>query len=207
MEIKENASIVIAGSWNVGILNPTWFAREFPKLKLESGKDVDIEVEITTGSLRFLVQKIKINPNPHKLIFFSDVDENENYELMSEIAAETVNKLQHTPIIAVGHNISFFTDNTFGLFEDHELNECEKFYKDTASAIALNSQEIKHPLAYENYILNLTYNINRERNYIKFNYNYTTNNKEKIIEYLKDFRENIENSKEIYSKLVKENAT
>lgn len=205
MEIKENASIVIAGSWNVGILNPAWFASEFPQLRLE--KDVPVEVEITTGSLRFIVQKIKINPNPNKLIFFSNVDENENYELMSEIAAETVNKLKHTPIIAVGHNISFFADNAFGLFEGRGLDNYEEFYKDTASTIAFNSQEIKHPLAYKDYVLNLTYNINRERNYINFNYNYTIKKNDRIIEYLKDFKKNIDNSKIIYSKLVKKNAT
>lgn len=204
MEIKENACIVIVGSWNLNILNPTWFAREFPQLEI--GKEVHVEMDMTTGSLRFIVQKIKINPNPNKLIFFSGVDENENYDLMSEIATETVNKLKHTPIMAVGHNISFFTDNTFRLFENYELDKYEEFYKNTASTIALNSQEIKHALAYENYILNLTYSINRERNYIKFNYNYTINNNEKIIEYLGNFKKNIEDSKIIYSKLVEENA-
>jgi hypothetical protein len=125
---------------------------------------------------------------------------------MSEIAAETVNKLKHTPIIAVGHNISFFTDNTFELFEDHGLDKYEEFYKDTAGAIAFNSQEIKHTLAYKDYVLNLTYNINRQRNYVNFNYNYTTSNNEKIIEYLKHFKKNIEDSKTIFSKLVEKNA-
>lgn len=204
MEIKDHANIVIVGSWNLNILNPTWFAKEFPQLKI--GKDVSVEMDITTGALRFIVQKIKINPNPNKLVFFSDVDENENYDLMSEIATETVNKLRHTPIIAVGHNISFFTDNTFGLFENYELDKYQKFYKETADTIALNSQEIKHALAYENYVLNLTYSINRQRNSIKFNYNYTINNNERIIDYLRNFKENIENSKELYSKLVRKNA-
>ncbi len=204
MEIKENASIVLVGSWNLSILTPAWFAKEFPQLKL--GKEVPVEMEMSTGSIRFIAQQIKINPNPNKLIFFSDVDNSENYDLMSEIATETVNKLRYTPIMAVGHNISYFTDDTFALFENYELDENEEFYKEAANTIALNSQEIQHALAYENYILNLTYNINRQRDFIKFNYNYTTSNNEKIIKYLRDFKENIEKSKIIYSKLVKKNA-
>ena len=205
MEIKDNANIVIVGAWNINIIKPAWFAKQFPQLKI--GKEVSIEMEMNTGAFRFQVQKIKINPNPNKLVFFSDVDENENYDLMSEIATETVNKLQHTPIIAIGHNISFFTDNTFVLFENDELNNYEEFYKKTASTVAFNSQEIKHSLAYENYILNLTYNINRQKGFIKFNYNYATSNYEKVMEYIKDFRKNIENSKTIFNKLVKNNAS
>lgn len=125
---------------------------------------------------------------------------------MSRIAIGTVNKLYYTPIIAIGHNISFSTDNTFELFENKELDKYTEFYKKTASTIALNSQEVKHSLAYENYMLNITYNISRQENSIKFNFNYTTNNNEKIVEYLGNFKKNIEYSKTIYSKLVKKDA-
>jgi hypothetical protein len=201
MEIKENASIVIVGEWNVGILKPLWFAKEFPQLEIKD--EVPVELEMSTGAFRFQVQKIKINPNPNKLIFFSDVDENKNYDLMSEIAIETVNKLQHTPVVAIGHNISFFTDDTFRLFENDALDNYEEFYKSKANCIALNAQEIKHSLAYENYTLNLTYNINRQKHFVMFNYNYSTSNIKKTVEFLESFKTNITDSKTIFSKLVK----
>ncbi len=41
MIIKDNANIVIVGPWNLSILNPAWFAKEFPELK------IGIEIEET----------------------------------------------------------------------------------------------------------------------------------------------------------------
>lgn len=66
MKIKENANIVLLGAWTLSILNPTFFANEFPELKIE--RDVPVDIELNTRALRFTVQKIIINPN--KLIFF-----------------------------------------------------------------------------------------------------------------------------------------
>ncbi len=203
MTVKDNASIVIVGSWNLAILNPTWFAKEFPELGI--GKEILIEMELNTRALKFQVHNITINPNPNKLIFFSTKDDDKDYEEMENMALNTVRKLPHTPIKAIGHNISYFTDNNFELFESDKLDKYEEFYKDKTKTLALNSHEIKHSLAYENFMLNLTYNINRQKNFLSFNYNYEVKNVEKIEEYLKDFKTNINHSKAIYSKLVKKN--
>ncbi len=203
ISIKDNANIVIIGSWNLSILSPTWFAKEFPELKI--GKEIPVEMELNTRALKFSVQNITINPNPNKLIFFSTVDDDKNYEQMEKLAVDTVKKLSHTPIKAIGHNISYFTDNDFELFQSDKLDEYEKFYKEKTKTIALNSHEIKHSLAYEHYILNLSYNINRQKNFISFNFHYEVNNVEKIEGYLKDFKKNIDQSKTIYSKLLKTN--
>lgn len=199
--IKDNANIVLIGSWNLSILNPTWFAKEFPELKI--GKEISVEMELNTHALRFTIQNIIINPNPNKLIFFSTTDDDKNYESMEKLVADTVKKLPHTPIRAIGHNISYFVDNNFELFESEKLDKYEEFYKGTTKTIALNSQEIKHSLAYENFMLNLTYNINRQKNFISFNFNYEVKNSEKIEEYLKDFKKNIDYSKTLYSNLLK----
>ncbi len=206
MEVKEKTNIVLLGSWNLGILTPSFFANEFSDLKME--KDINVEMILGTGGFRFSVQNIIINPNPNKLILFSTINDYENYNLMEEIAIKIVEKLHYTPIMAVGHNISYFTDSAFKLFENDKLDQCEEFYKKETSTIALNSQEVKHALSYENYTLNLTYNVNRQRNYVTFNYNYPTNNSDnnKTIEYLGSFKKNIEESKVICTKLVKENA-
>lgn len=205
MEIKEAASIVLVGAWNLSILNPDWYAREFPQLEMK-GKDIPVEMEVATGSLRFEAKGkgLKINPNPTKLIL-SCTDDSKNYDLISEIAVGTVSKLQHTPITGIGHNITYHSDNIFELFDESELDKCETFYKKTANVITSNFQEIKHSLAYENYVLNVTYYISRERNSIRFNYSYGIDKREKIESYLMSFKENIKDSETLYSELVKQN--
>ncbi|MEE8329509.1 MAG: hypothetical protein V3R54_06225 [Thermodesulfovibrionia bacterium] len=201
ISIKDNANIVLRGSWNLSILNPTWFAKEFPELNI--GKEIAVEMELNTQALRFTVQNIIINPNLDRLIFFSTTDDAKNYESVEKLAVDTVKKLPHTPIRGIGHNISYIVDGNFELFESEELDKHEEFYKAAAKTIALNSQEIKHSLAYENFMLNLTYNINRQKNFVSFNFHYEVKSSEKIEEYLKDFRKNIEYSKTLYDKLLK----
>lgn len=201
MEIKESASIVLVGAWNLSILNPDWYAREFPQLELQ-GKKIPVDFDLVTGAVRFEAKGLKINPNPKKLIF-SCTDDSKNYDLISEIAVGTVNKLQHTPITAIGHNITYHSDNIFVLFDESELDRCETFYKDKIDVISSNFQEINHVLAYEKHVLNITYYIDRKRNSIRFNYSYDINNSVNTESLLMKFKENIENSETLYSKLVK----
>jgi hypothetical protein len=201
MTIKDYPSLVIAGIWNLGILSPPWFAKEFPDLVKQ--KEVPLEIQLGTNSLRFTINGIIINPNPNKLIFFSKTKEDSQYELIEQFAQGVVSRLPHTPITALGHNISYFTDEEeFSLFEKDILNKCEDSYKSKLNISALNSQETVHSLSYENFNLNLTYNFNRKKKFVSFNYHYEVTDIEKIKVYIAEFKKNIEHSAEIFSKLV-----
>ncbi len=202
MKIKDNPNIVIAGAWNLNILTPTWFAQEFPDLIKQ--KEVPVEVEIGTGILKFSIDdRVKINPNPDKLIFFSEIAERSNYELVEKLAMDTVSKLRHTPITALGHNVSYFLDEeSFSLFNEESMSKYEDYYKKELSIAAFNTQQIMHALSYENYTLNLTYNMNRQKNFISFNYHYNMTDTGRIKEFISEFKNNINNSEEIFNKIV-----
>lgn len=202
MKIKENPTIVIAGAWNLNILTPQWYAKEFPELAIQ--KEIPAEVQIGTGILKFSIDnKIKINPNPDKLIFYSEIAERSNYELVEKFAMDTVSKLPHTPITAVGHNIAYFLDEGgFSLFNEDSLSNYEEYYKKELSITAFNTQQILHKLSYENYLLNLTYNINRQKNFVSLNYHYNVTDISRIAEFISEFKNNINNSEEIFKKIV-----
>jgi len=202
MKIKENPNIVIAGAWNLNILTPKWFAQEFPDLAKQ--KEVLAQVQIGTGILKFSIDdRIKINPNPDKLIFFSEIAERSNYELVEKLAMDTVSKLRHTPITALGHNVTYFLDEgSFSLFNEDSMSNYEDYYKKELSITAFNTQQILHTLSYENYLLNLTYNINRQKNFVSFNYHYNVTDAGRISEFISEFKNNINNSEEIFKKIV-----
>lgn len=204
MVFKEYPNLVINGMWNPGILTPQWYAKEFPDL-IKQKEFPSIEIEIGTGALKIPLEDIIINPNPGKLIFFSQNDNVSKFELIEKLAAGTVEKLPYTPIIALGHNISYFIDEKkFKLFESDMLDKCEVFYKNEAAISALNSQKIMHPLSFEKFTLNLTYEFSRKRNSVSFNYHYEVSSIEKIKECILDFRKNIKQAEALMTKIIGE---
>lgn len=204
MTFKEYPNLVIAGVWNLGILTPQWYAKEFPAL-IKQKEFSSVEIEIGTGALKIPIENIVINPNPGKLIFFSQNEDSSKFELIEKLAAGTVEKLPHTPIIALGHNISYFIDEKkFKLFESDMLDKCEDFYKNEAAISALNSQKIIHSLSFEKFTLNLTYEFSRKKNSVSFNYHYEVSLIDKIKESILDFRKNIKNSEAFMTKIIGE---
>ena len=202
MTFKEYPNLVIVGIWNLGILTPQWYAKEFPDL-IKQKEFSSVEIEIGTGALKIPVEDIVINPNPGKLIFFSQNDNASKFELIEKLAKGTVEKLPHTPITALGHNISYFTDEKkFRLFNPDILDKCEDFYKKEVSVSSLNTQRTIHSLSHENFTLNLTYEFTRKKNFVSFNYHYEVSGIDKIQEYILDFKKNIENSAEILQKIL-----
>lgn len=201
MEIKEYPSLVIAGIWNLSILTPEWYAKMFPDF-VDQAKEFRAKIQIGTGALKFDIKNITINPAPDKLILFSKKTDDNDYELIEKLAIGTVSKLPHTPIRALGHNISYsIGDKDFIWFNADKLGEFEDFYKKELGTSAFNSQKIKHKLSYENHDLNLTYDVKRQEKIISFNYNYEITDPEKINVYISEFRNNITNSLEITKKL------
>ena len=204
MTFKEYPNLVIVGVWNLGILTPQWYAKEFPDL-IKQKEFPSLEIEIGTGASKISIEDIVINPSPGKLIFFSQNDNASKFELIEKLADGTVEKLKHTPIIALGHNISYFIDEKkFKLFELDMLDKCEDFYKNEASISALSSQKIIHSLSFEKFTLNLTYEFSRTKNSVSFNYHYEVSSIDEIKEYILDFRKNINNAEAFMIKIIGE---
>ena len=113
MELVGYPSIVIAGSWNRRILTPEWFYSQFPDLPPK--KDIQIEMELSSGFVKFEIENIEIKTEPTKLILFAKKTEERTYGLAEDLAAGITERLLHTPFLGVGHNL------------DYSINEKEKF--------------------------------------------------------------------------------
>lgn len=202
MELIGYPSIVIVGLWNRRIIMPEWFQTQFPELPKI---DIPVEMELNSGIFRFTIEDIEINPQENKLILFAKKRENRTYALVEALAEGTVKELSHTPFLSIGHNIEYsvMENEKFTLFPEDIMHKAEIFYKEKAGALALTQDELMHRISYEHYSLNLTHLASRKEKKLLFNYHYPTNQYQKIIEYIKDFRRNIEHSKQLASNLVK----
>ncbi|HEB30155.1 MAG TPA: hypothetical protein ENI15_04685 [Spirochaetes bacterium] len=202
MEIKDHTNLVIAGNWNLGILTPDWIIKEFPD-KIKQKKDVPIEVSIGIGSIRFTIDDIIIQPNLNRLDLITNIEDDLHYNKIMDIALGIVQKLPHTPLSAIGHNISYYlTTETFKFFDEEKLDLFEDRYKEIIKNTVFNSQQIKHSLDFEDHILNIIYEVNRKKSHVNFNFNYKVSDRKKIESYISSFKENISSSKNIFKKLV-----
>lgn len=202
MEIKGNTNLVIAGNWNLSILTPDWFLKQFPD-KIQHKKQIPVEFSVGTGAIRFTLENILVQPASNRLDLITRFEGVNHYNRIIDFAVGIVEKLPHTPITAVGHNISYYlTTEKFKCCEEEKLDELQDQYSKFIKKTVLNSQQIKHSLEFEDHILNLLFDVNRKKSYIDFNFHYKVTETQKIRNYVASFTENILSSKEIFKELV-----
>jgi hypothetical protein len=199
--IEDNTNIVILGTWNLGILIPEWFKEQFPSVVKEN--EIPIEVALGAGSFRFIINGIQINPSPNRLILSPKKPDKEHYLLTSTIAVGVIDKLPHTPVFAVGFNMSYLLENQgIKVYNDSDLKKQKDFYKDTLKLGDLGICQMKHSLAFENYMLNITYSQSTNKKTIDFNYHYPIKNKGRIKDFLSEFPDKMTDSEQILTKVV-----
>lgn len=109
MQIVVNkTSLVIAGSWNPAILNPSWIG----KTVLNFEKDHEFEVLVEMGIAPLNFQKytffdISYTASPQYLIFYIDHLNAECVSKTIAAAKSILNVLSHTPVTGVGFNFEF----------------------------------------------------------------------------------------------------
>ncbi len=202
MEIRNSTNLVIKGSWNLGILTPEWFIKEFyPDYSQEK---IPVELALGTNNIRFTIEDILIQPAQDRLNLFAKKEENSVYESISNLADKVFNKLPYTPIKAVGHNceIKLSKNDTFKDLEGWNLDQIQDLYKNKTDSSAVNSVQIKHSIEYTDHLLNLTYSIGRSENFLGFNFHYDINLSTNIENTIKEFPKNIEKAEKIASELI-----
>lgn len=142
-------TIVIAGSWNLAILNPQWVATH-----LFETKDVALEVMIGEGlpRLRMLKGNVSFIPNVDKVILASSSPSDETVQAAEQIARKLLELLPVTPVSAVGINFGYDEDelppSVLALFELSDaalLAEAE---------LSIKSSTIARSIAREDSMLN-----------------------------------------------------
>ena len=199
MELKEKPSLVIIGKWNQAILTHEWILKEFPGNFKQ--KETPIEYSFDINAFRFTIDNILIQPTSRSLILFAEKLEEKLYKKISGLASGIVDKLPHTPIIAIGHNIAYYSKKV-NFFNYSKLDDLQEEYKKKITTGVINSQQIKHSIEFEDHVLNLSFNINRKKCFIDFNYHYPIKSISNKTEIINKFKENIIHSKSLLKELM-----
>lgn len=144
-----NWTIVVAGSWNVAILNPDWFAQNVlnvPELMIE------LTVEGLQAKLKYLHDDLIVIPQTDRVIFGCRRPDQISLAACERAAINLLNRLPVTPVTAVGINIGYEEANppkeVASLFN---LQDDQKF---SAQDFVFISRSITRSIAFEDRILN-----------------------------------------------------
>lgn len=107
--ILDSWTIVIVGKWNTRIFSPEWVAKHlFGK---EKGDSIQLELQVAPDfRLRLSSDNIVIFPDDDKLIIGVKSKDLEVLKKAQYIAQQILTTLKHTPVAAVGINLSFALD-------------------------------------------------------------------------------------------------
>ena len=203
--VEDQLNINMPGAWNTAILTPDWFRRQFPDWFREKEFQVQFLQNTQIGALvRFKFERVLIEPSSTQLIIRPVDAEGEDLNFTSELAAAIVRKLEHTPILAVGHNVHFE-------IAENEAFAIEKFVNDEGlngfyESIGLKHRQnyYRHSFSFEDHNLNITYDGIHVRRQIAFNFHYPTAVPEKIEQALMNFSEDFKQAKKYANELIGE---
>jgi hypothetical protein len=112
--IFDNWTVVIAGQWNPAMINAEWIGRTL--LQRPPGT-TNIRMEIILDQLngniqrRFFTSDLVIKPDLANLTFGVKRNEDQNLNLVSQVASRVLTELNYTPITGIGINFGFKEDN------------------------------------------------------------------------------------------------
>ena len=106
--IPSETTLVVAGAWNVAILNPAWVQ----KYGLEKSDGlVQVAIPAAMGGIvdfpRYTIGEIQYLIRPDWLQISSATSSKLAFEKMESFASKILAQLPHTPVSGVGHNFTF----------------------------------------------------------------------------------------------------
>lgn len=109
----QNATLIIAGSWNPAILNdPNWFGRSILELPPGQNFNMNLEMAVAEQSIRKLsFLGISFIASPQALVFFIDPTDAESGNRAISTARKVLEVLMHTPVSGIGFNFQFLLEN------------------------------------------------------------------------------------------------
>ena len=185
-------------------MRPQWFAKEFPGT-IAPGEPLPIEFSFDTGVIRFTLDDVSFQPSGERLDLVALTEDQEHYERIALFAEGIVSRLHHTPITAVGHNISFdIAEDRMKYMPENKLDEFEIIYDTLLPGAVLNTHRVQHAIDMSDYVLNLVHELDREHRYIDFNFHYAVQNDNDIREAIAQFVPNISVAQKMVEKIVEE---
>lgn len=188
--LTDQLNINILGAWNRAILTPDWLRQQFPDWFQEKQFEVQFRQGGSGLPIRFKFQRVILEPASNRLILRPIDSETGSLEFVGELGLAIFNKLEHTPILAVGHNVYYALDENESLViqkftDDRGLDE---FYKSVELANRITI--IRHTFSFENHNLTITYDGSTPKQQVAFNFHYDANSTAKIRHALTSFKVN-----------------
>lgn len=197
-------NINILGAWNTSIINPFWLAEQLPDV-FEKKTETPAEIKIAPiPTYKYTIQDVQIETSSERLIISTSKNNNKQRNLIKTISSSIIEKLPHTPIIAVGHNFKykikaekFLCLDTF--FDKDKNNNVFKRL-DLEEQI---EQQNNYAFPFENHVLNLNLRNTNDEIIVSLNYHYKIDNPKKTKTAIDEFLVNYSDSKKKYSLLEK----
>lgn len=126
-------TIVLAGSWNLAILNPDWFAKEiFGVAEIQ----VELVVENLKVQMKYTSGNVVVVPQPDQIIFGARHANAESLSAIEAAALKVLDRLPVTPLSAIGVNFTYLETEVPGAL-------AALFDIDDSHKLADNNIEIK----------------------------------------------------------------
>lgn len=187
-EINENvATLVIVGTWNVGIFTPEW-------VKENVFIEKDFQILFPTNvmnSLKFVIpNKYSFAINGSRLEFQLNDNSDANSKELLEPVRNILRSLVHTPVNSFGINYVFKTKEMPGLLSNlPHTNEIKDYFR-----VEIESTEVLRAIKLDNdNILNFKISQKGEEIIFDYNFSYNVNKIQGILDFLGE--DNIINNK------------
>ena len=187
-EINENvATLVIVGTWNVGIFTPEW-------VKENVFIEKDFQILFPTNvmnSLKFVIpNKYSFAINGSRLEFQLNDNSDANSKELLEPVRNILRSLVHTPVNSFGINYVFKTKEMPGLLSNlPHTNEIKDYF-----GVEIESTEVLRAIKLDNdNILNFKISQKGEEIIFDYNFSYNVNKIQGILDFLGE--DNIINNK------------
>lgn len=118
---KEGFSIVILGAWNKNIFTVEWLTRE---LEIKLPINISVPMSDLSKPMKYEFEGIKFFPSLSSIIINPKCTDKDSLCQSNELAVKILNKLHHTPVKAIGFNMSY--KELDGGKAKSEIDEIEK---------------------------------------------------------------------------------
>lgn len=106
--LLSNWTIVLAGRWNMEILNPEWVSNSiFGREKV----DIDLVLQGMQANIRYRFDNLVFVPRPHNVVFSVKDTQDSSLTAIEEAAGRLLGALPVTPITALGINFTYVEEN------------------------------------------------------------------------------------------------
>lgn len=200
---RPSTNLTIVGAWNTAILTPEWVVQRVDWLKTRE----EIPIEVSIGipqNIRFRVHGVIVQPTSNRLDLIAEEELSETYDLIARMATSIVERLPHTPIRAVGHNLSFDLEEgeRFKAIPGTDLDSVQEQYRRIDGGNVVNAIQVKHAVESSSFTLNVTYALTRKTLVLDLNYHYPVIEGVDVAGILNEFPDNIHAGNELAQHLV-----